>query len=294
MEIKSFITKKAKVINQALDNYLPASDSKPAKLHQSMRYSVLAGGKRLRPILTLVAAKLVGNLNEEDVLPAACAVELVHNYSLIHDDLPSMDDDDIRRGQPSNHKKFSPALAILAGDALLTLAFELVSEIETIDAERINLVTKELAQGSGHQGMVGGQVVDIESEGKEIDSAELDYIHQHKTGALLKTSVRIGALMGEASEKELTALTTYAEKIGLAFQIVDDILDVEGSSEKLGKAVGSDSNKDKATFPAIYGLAESKDLAAKTIQEAKDSLEVFGDEASILKDLADYIIQRDY
>ena len=294
MEIKSFITKKAKVINQALDNYLPASDSKPAKLHQSMRYSVLAGGKRLRPILTLVAAKLVGDLNEEDVLPAACAVELVHNYSLIHDDLPSMDDDDIRRGQPSNHKKFSPALAILAGDALLTLAFELVSEIETIDAERINLVTKELAQGSGHQGMVGGQVVDIESEGKEIDSAELDYIHQHKTGALLKTSVRIGALMGEASEKELTALTTYAEKIGLAFQIVDDILDVEGSSEKLGKAVGSDSNKDKATFPAIYGLAESKDLAAKTIQEAKDSLEVFGDEASILKDLADYIIQRDY
>ena len=294
MEIKSFITKKAKVINQALDNYLPASDSKPAKLHQSMRYSVLAGGKRLRPILTLVAAKLVGNLNEEDVLPAACAVELVHNYSLIHDDLPSMDDDDIRRGQPSNHKKFSPALAILAGDALLTLAFELVSEIETIDAERINLITKELAQGSGHQGMVGGQVVDIESEGKEIDSAELDYIHQHKTGALLKTSVRIGALMGEASEKELTALTTYAEKIGLAFQIVDDILDVEGSSEKLGKAVGSDSNKDKATFPAIYGLAESKRLAAKTIQEAKDSLEVFGDEASILKDLADYIIQRDY
>ncbi|MBM7555241.1 polyprenyl synthetase family protein [Halanaerobacter jeridensis] len=294
MAIKTFISKKNKIINQALDNYLPAADLKPSKLHQSMRYSVLAGGKRLRPILTLVAAKLVGDLAEEDVLPAACAVELVHNYSLIHDDLPSMDDDDIRRGQPSNHNKFSPALAILAGDALLTLAFELLSDIKAVDAKKINMITKELAEGAGHQGMVGGQVVDIESEGKEIDSQELDYIHRHKTGALLKTSVRIGALMGGAKSEELTALTTYAEKIGLAFQIVDDILDVEGSSEKLGKAVGSDSNKDKATFPAIYGLSESKELAAETVEEAKEALDIFTDEANILKELADYIIQRDY
>ena len=294
MSIKSFISKKSEIINEALDDYLPSSDLKPTRLHQAMRYSVLAGGKRLRPILTLVAADLVGDLAEQDVLPAACALELVHNYSLIHDDLPSMDDDDVRRGQPSNHKKFTPAVAILAGDALLTLAFELISELENIEAEKINLLTKELAQGSGHQGMVGGQVVDIESEGKEIDSQELNYIHRHKTGALLKTSVRLGALLGQATEKELTALTTYAEKIGLAFQIVDDILDVEGSAEKLGKAVGSDLNKDKATFPAIYGLAESKELAEQTVQEAKDALEIFGDQAQILKELANYIIQRDY
>ena len=296
MKIKSLLTEKSEVINQALDNYLPPADLKPTKLHQSMRYSVLAGGKRLRPILTLIAAQLVGDLAEEEVMPAACALELVHNYSLIHDDLPSMDDDDMRRGQPSNHKKFDPALAILAGDALLTLAFELLSEMEDVEAEKINLLTKELAQGAGHQGMVGGQVVDIEAEGKMIDSQELDYIHRHKTGALLKASVRIGAAAGGASAEELRALTTYAEKIGLAFQIVDDILDVEGSAEKLGKAVGSDSNKEKATFPTIYGLDKSKELAVERVEEAKEALAVFGevDEAGILRDLADYIVQREY
>ena len=294
MEIKSVLAEKSEEINNALDDYLPPSDLKPMKLHQAMRYSVLAGGKRLRPILTLAAAKLVSDLDKTKILPAACAVELVHNYSLIHDDLPSMDDDDMRRGQLSNHKKFSPAVAILAGDALLTLAFELLSDLNGVEDAKINVITKELAQGSGHQGMVGGQVVDIESEGKEIDGDELDYIHRHKTGALLKTSVRIGALLGDSSKKELKALTTYAEKIGLAFQIVDDILDVEGTAEKLGKAVGSDSNKEKATFPTIYGLSESKELAAQTIQEAKESLAVFDDEAVLLKELADYIIQRDY
>ena len=294
MEIKSVLAEKSEEINNALDDYLPPSDLKPMKLHQAMRYSVLAGGKRLRPILTLAAAKLVSDLDKTKILPAACAVELVHNYSLIHDDLPSMDDDDMRRGQLSNHKKFSPAVAILAGDALLTLAFELLSDLNGVEDAKINVITKELAQGSGHQGMVGGQVVDIESEGKEIDGDELDDIHRHKTGALLKTSVRIGALLGDSSKKELKALTTYAEKIGLAFQIVDDILDVEGTAEKLGKAVGSDSNKEKATFPTIYGLSESKELAAQTIQEAKESLAVFDDEAVLLKELADYIIQRDY
>ncbi|MGM0501732.1 MAG: polyprenyl synthetase family protein [Bacillota bacterium] len=294
MSVKEFIAKKAEDINQALDYYLPAADLKPAKLHQSMRYSVLAGGKRLRPILTLVAADLVGDVEEEKIMPAACAVELIHNYSLIHDDLPSMDDDDFRRGQPSNHKKFTPAIAVLAGDALLTMAFELLSDIDDIDAEKVRLITKELAQGAGNQGMVGGQVVDIEAEGKKIDSDELNYIHRHKTGALLRTAVRIGAFLGSAAEEELEALTTYAEKIGLAFQIVDDILDIEGSAEKLGKAVGSDLDKDKATFPAIYGLQESKKLAEETINEAKTALEVFGSRAEILEKLADYIVQRDY
>ena len=294
MVVKKFIAKKAEVINEALDYYLPAEDLKPSKLHQSMRYSVLAGGKRLRPILTLVAAELVGNIEEKKVLPAACAIEFVHNYSLIHDDLPSMDDDDFRRGQLSNHKKFSPAIAVLAGDALLTLAFELLADIDDINAETIRLITKELAQGAGNQGMVGGQIVDIEAEGKKIDGDQLNYIHRHKTGALLKTSVRIGALLGSASQAKLKALTNYAEKIGLAFQIADDILDIEGSAEKLGKAVGSDLNKDKATFPAIYGLDESKELANTTIQEAKDALEIFGSKAEILRELADYIVQREY
>jgi geranylgeranyl diphosphate synthase type II len=294
MEVEEFIAQRAEVINDALDSYLPPADLKPTTLHQSMRYSVLAGGKRLRPILTLVAAELVGELEQSKVLPAACAIELVHNYSLIHDDLPDLDDDDFRRGQPSNHNQYSPAIAILAGDALLTLAFELVSDIDDISATKIKSITNELAQGSGNKGMVGGQVVDIEAEGKEIDSTELDYIHRHKTGALLKTAVRIGALLGEASSEELAALTTYAEKIGLAFQIVDDILDIEGSVEKLGKAVGSDLNQDKATFPEIYGLQESKKLATRTIQEAKRALAVVGDKAKVLEELADYIVQRDY
>ncbi|TDX48261.1 polyprenyl synthetase family protein [Orenia marismortui] len=293
MNIKEFINCKSKVINKELDKHLPAEDIHPIQLNKSMRYSVLAGGKRLRPILALEAAKLIGG-QEEDILPAACALELIHNYSLIHDDLPAMDDDDLRRGKPTNHKVFGEAMAILAGDALLTYAFEIMTKIDNVSAEQVLLAVKELAKASGSKGMVGGQVADILAEGHQIDSNELDYIHRHKTGALLKASVRIGAILSGANDEQLKALTTYAEEIGLGFQIVDDILDIEGDIEKIGKDVGSDLDRDKATFPAIYGLEESKKMASKTCKRAKEALNIFGEKAEVLLKLADYIIERDY
>ncbi|MCK8817524.1 polyprenyl synthetase family protein [Natroniella sulfidigena] len=291
MNIKEFISTKGELINEALDRYLP--EEKPEELHQAMRYSVLAGGKRLRPILTLVAAQLVGE-DEEKVLPAACALELVHNYSLIHDDLPCMDDDEIRRGKPTNHMVFGEGMAVLAGDALLTYAFELLAKIDDLPAERVLLATSKLAEAAGKQGMVGGQVADILAEGKEIDKEELEYIHTHKTGALLEAAVSMGAILAGASKKELTALQEYAQGIGLAFQIVDDILDIEGDAEKIGKDVGSDLERDKATFPAVYGLERSKEMAAKNCYQAKKAISIFGDQAEVLSELADYIIEREY
>ncbi len=293
MDIKSFIQQKGTLINEALEQYLSKEEMIPTELHESMRYSVLAGGKRLRPILLLEAARLTG-AKEADVLPAACALELIHNYSLIHDDLPCMDDDDLRRGKPTNHKVFGQAVAVLAGDALLTYAFELITKLEDISAQKIVTAIRELAQSSGDQGMVGGQVADIIAEGQTIDAEELEYIHTHKTGALLRVAVRIGAILGGASAEEITALTSYAEEIGLGFQIVDDILDIEGNAEKLGKDIGSDLDRDKVTFPAIYGLDKSKEMAQRTCKKAKEALSIFGEEAKALKDLADYIINRDY
>ncbi|GAB6139182.1 polyprenyl synthetase family protein [Halanaerobaculum tunisiense] len=293
MKIKEFLETKRQLIDQALDNYLPVEDDKPTKLHQAMRYSVLAGGKRLRPILTLVAAKLVGG-SDDDVLPAACAIELVHNYSLIHDDLPCMDDDDYRRGQPTNHQVFGTGLAVLAGDSLLTLAFEMMAQLEHLPNDRVLQATNELAVAAGNQGMVGGQVADIEAETKQISKQELDYIHRHKTGALLKSAVRIGGVLAGANQEELAAFSTYAQNLGLAFQIVDDILDIEGDVATLGKDVGSDLDRQKATFPALYGLEEAKERAQELCQEAKEAVCIFGPEAEILLSLADYIIDRDH
>ncbi|OCL26977.1 polyprenyl synthetase [Orenia metallireducens] len=293
MEIKRFIKEKSQLINQALEDYLPNQETHPARLHESMRYSVLAGGKRLRPILVLEAAKLIG-ANEDDILEAACALEMIHSYSLIHDDLPCMDDDDFRRGKPTNHKVFGEAIAVLAGDSLLTYAFELMTEIKNVSADKVLLAIRELAKASGNRGMVGGQVADIMAEGRNIDSDELEYIHTHKTGALLKASVRIGAILAGATDEELAALTTYAKEIGLGFQIVDDILDIEGDAKKLGKDIGSDLDRDKATFPAIYGLEESKKMASATCKRAKEALSIFGEDAKLLLQLADYIIEREY
>ncbi|WP_408954642.1 polyprenyl synthetase family protein [Natroniella sp. ANB-PHB2] len=291
MDIKEFILTKGKVINEALNECL--EEAKPERLHQAMRYSVLAGGKRLRPILTLVAAKLVGE-EEKKILPAACALELIHNYSLIHDDLPCMDDDDFRRGKKTNHKVFGQGMAVLAGDALLTYAFELLAEIDDLPAERVLLATKKLAKAAGKQGMVGGQAADILAEGKEVDKEELEYIHTHKTGALLEAAVSIGAILGGATRQELAALQDYAQGIGLAFQIVDDVLDIEGDAEKIGKDVGSDLESDKATFPAVYGLERSKEMASENCQRAKEAVSIFGEQAEILRKLADYIIEREY
>ncbi len=294
MSIKNYLKRKAEVINQELKDILPSEDEKPAKLHKSMRYSLLAGGKRLRPVLTITTADLIADRGEE-ALPAACAIELIHSYSLIHDDLPSMDDDEIRRGKPTNHLVFGNGIAILAGDALLTYAFEIMSGLEGFKKDYILQASNELAVAAGNQGMVGGQVADILAEGKAITKEELDYIHRHKTGALLKASVKIGAILAGANQAEIKALTEYAEEIGLAFQIVDDILDIEGDSEKLGKTAGSDLASDKATFPALYGLEEAKKLAKQKQEKAKEALEIFSnDKADLLAELADYIVERSY
>lgn len=295
MEINDFLAAKAEAVNTALDEYLPAEDKKPTKLHESMRYSTLMGGKRLRPVLTLTVANSLFGVEEERIMPAAAAVELVHNYSLIHDDLPCMDDDDYRRGKLANHKVFGDAVAVLSGDALLTYAFELLTELDgDFTADRILQVSKELSRSAGSRGMVGGQVADIMAEGKDMGEIDLEFIHRYKTGALLQAAVRTGAILGGADKEELTALTIYAENIGLSFQIIDDILDIVGDEEKLGKEVGSDEGKDKVTFPSVYGLEESREMAYKKIQAAKEAIGSFGEDAELLVQLADYIIERDY
>lgn len=288
------IKEKAKYIDIALDKYLPAENEAPETLHKAMRYSVFAGGKRLRPVLCMGAAEAVGAA----VIPlsgAACALELIHTYSLIHDDLPAMDNDDYRRGKLTNHKVYGDAIAILAGDALLTMAFQLITECGragTIPPQIILQVIKEVALAGGSLGMIGGQVVDIESENKQIDQDTLTYIHTHKTGALFKASIRAGALLGGGTESQLTQLTQYAESLGLAFQITDDILDVEGDSAKLGKTVGSDERKKKSTYPARYGLAESKKLAGQSVEEAIAALRDFDEKADILRYIAGYLLER--
>ncbi len=292
--IEREINDKVRLINESLDRYLPKENERPAILHEAMRYSVFAGGKRLRPVLFLVSAEVVGG-SSETLLPAACALELIHTYSLIHDDLPAMDNDDFRRGKPTSHKVFGEAVAILAGDALLTLAFGLITECGSggnISPGVIVEVTKEVAWAAGSQGMIGGQAVDIESENKPIQRSVLKYIHSHKTGALFRASVRCGAIMGGGSATEIMKLTEYAENLGLAFQITDDILDVVGDPEKLGKTVGSDERKKKSTYPAVYGLPESERLAKEAVDKALTALDEFGEEADILRFIADYVLSR--
>lgn len=267
MNLHNYLQEKAASIEDALDRILAEGDTEPSILNEAMRYSVFAGGKRLRPILTIAAAEAVGG-REEDVMTAACAIELIHTYSLIHDDLPAMDDDDYRRGRPTNHKVYGEALAILAGDALLTKAFEILAGCSVPGtAGRLMLrVIGEIAEAAGARGMVGGQTLDILSEGKAVDARTLFYIHKNKTGALLRASVRTGAILAGAGEEELTALTSFAEEFGLLFQITDDILNVVGDSSKMGKPVGTDAQRAKATYPALYGL----DGARKMAREGKE------------------------
>ena len=266
MDLKDYLKKRCQLVDRALERFLPEGGELPASLHGSMRYSVFAGGKRVRPVLLLAACEAVGG-EVEPALPAACAMEMIHTYSLIHDDLPAMDDDDFRRGNPTNHKVYGEATAILAGDALLTEAFILLSRSEDAgDASARLRVIHEIARAAGSRGMVGGQVVDMESEGKgAIDLAILSYIHTHKTGALIRASVRAGAILGGAKEQGLEALTRYGDAIGLAFQIADDILDVEGTTEQLGKDAGSDQARGKATYPALVGLDASKQRAQELV-----------------------------
>lgn len=296
MDLKKYLDQKREIIDEALNQYLPPETEYPQTIHEAMRYSVFAGGKRLRPILVIAAAEVVGG-RAEKVLPTACAIELIHTFSLIHDDLPAIDNDDYRRGKLTCHKVFGEDMAILAGDGLLTHAFQLLaqnSEIKTINKEAMPLVIKEVAAAIGTLGLIGGEVVDIQSEGKEIDLPRLEYIHSHKTGALIAISLRVGAMLMDAQEEEIEALFQYGKLIGLAFQIVDDILNVEGDEVQLGKPVGSDLRQKKATYPALFGLEESRQKARRLVEEAKKELEIFGEKGEILRLLADFVVERTF
>ncbi|MGI5838998.1 MAG: polyprenyl synthetase family protein [bacterium] len=291
MNLPDYLRERAARIDAALDEFLPPADAYPAELNQAMRYSVFAGGKRLRPILTLAAAEAVGG-SSEDALPAACAVEIIHTYSLIHDDLPAMDNDDYRRGKPTNHRVFGEATAILAGDALLAFAFELLARPGGA-ADKNLAVLREIAVAAGPAGLVGGQVMDIASEGCKADDATLFYIHTHKTGALFRAAVRAGAVLGGATDREIDCLTRYAEQLGLCFQITDDILDATGEAAKLGKRVRKDAEKKKNTFPALYGLPAALDKARAAAAAALAALPGREGGYAALAMLAEFIAERD-
>jgi len=267
-------------------------DASPT-LKKAVRYSVFAGGKRIRPILAVAAAEAVGG-TVEDAVTAGAAIECIHTYSLIHDDLPGMDNDDFRRGVPTSHKVFGEATAILAGDCLLTVAFSVLSDTSRFSADGAQMlrVIHEIAEASGDRGMVGGQQADLESEGKEIDLPSLELIHIRKTGALIVASVRAGAILGGAAEHDLKSLTDYAKHLGLAFQITDDILDVTGTKEEMGKQTGKDHVRGKATYPALLGLAESKERARELIDRALASIAGFEDGAAALRAIARLVIER--
>jgi geranylgeranyl diphosphate synthase type II len=292
-DLAAYLAARRALVDGALERLLPPEDAPPPMLHRAMRYSVMAGGKRLRPILVIAGAEAAGG-DAEAVMPTACALEMIHTYSLIHDDLPAMDDDDYRRGRLTNHKVFGEAMAILAGDALLTLAFRLVAEncSAVRDARVVCDVVAEIAGAAGADGMVGGQVVDLESEGKTVTAETLDYIHVHKTAALIRASLRAGAMLAGAHPGMLAAITAAGESLGLAFQIVDDILDVEGSLEELGKTAGSDERKQKATYPALHGLDASRRRARALTREAKQALAPLGPPAEPIVALADFIFER--
>lgn len=294
MDIRSYLSKKKSLVDKTLERLVPPAKTFPQSLYEAARYSLFAGGKRLRPILALAASEALG-ADIKGLLPVASALELIHTYSLIHDDLPAMDDDDLRRGRPTCHKVYGEAVAILAGDGLLTMAFEVLSDprnLKAIAPKTMLAIIREIAVASGAAGMVGGQVVDIESEGKEIDFPTLEYIHTRKTGALIRGSVRVGALYAKANEKRLKALTRYGELIGLAFQIADDILDITGTEEDLGKDIGSDIEKGKKTYPALIGIEESRKRAEEVVDKALSMLSIFDRKADPLRGLARYIIDR--
>jgi geranylgeranyl diphosphate synthase type II len=287
------LTRQRALVDAALERWLPPQDERPPRVHEAMRYSVFAGGKRLRPVLALLAAEAAGG-KAEDAMPVAVALEMIHTYSLIHDDLPAMDDDDFRRGRPTCHKVYGEAIAILAGDALLTRAFEVLSSPEALPAAppRVLQIIAEIAGAAGSHGMVGGQAMDVIAEGQAIDFATLRYLHAHKTGALIRASIRAGAIAGGARGEALDALTRYADRLGLAFQIVDDILDVEGDSAEMGKTAGSDERRHKATYPAIVGLEASRREVERLLDEARAVLAPLGARATHLLALADFVGRR--
>lgn len=294
VNIKTYLVSRQKLIERALDRYLPKANAKPATLHRAMRYSLFAGGKRLRPILCLAAAEACRG-NVSNVLPLACALECIHTYSLVHDDLPSMDNDDFRRGRPTCHKVFGDGIAVLAGDALLTIAFEIVSRTKPAPRYDISVLLREIAVAAGSQRLIAGQVADLEAEGKNVKRDQLQFIHENKTAAILKSSVRLGAMSANADARKLSAITRFGRRLGLAFQIIDDILDVTQTSEILGKSAGKDVAAKKATYPAVIGLEKSRAEARRLTRQAHNALSVFSNrDAEPLHALANYLLEREY
>lgn len=294
MILKDYLKERSAAVDAALYRFLPKATVKPATLHKAMRYSLFAGGKRLRPILTLAAAEAAGG-DFKAALPLAAAVECIHTYSLIHDDLPCMDNDDYRRGRLTNHKVFGEAVAILAGDALLTLAFEIIAA-EAVPTPRYPVATlvRELAHAAGSRYLIAGQVADLEGEGKKISLKELRFIHEGKTAALLTSAIRLGGMSANVTPAKLKALTDFGQSLGLAFQVIDDILDVTQTSEKLGKSAGKDLAAQKATYPSLLGLEKSRKEAQRLTAAAMTALKPFGKKGETLRAIAEYLLQRDY
>lgn len=295
-DLDGFLERSRLAVEGYLEQVLPPAETFPRPLFEAMRYSVFAGGKRIRPAFCFAAAEAVGG-EARAALPFAAALEMIHTYSLIHDDLPAMDDDDLRRGRPTSHVVFGEGMAILAGDGLLTDAFAVLTRPEVLAAhppERVARVVGEVARAAGSGGMVGGQALDLTSEGVAVDLPVLEFLHTHKTGALIRASTVVGALAAGAGDEAVTALSRYAERIGLAFQIADDVLDVEGSTAALGKPVGSDQGLAKATYPALLGLAESKRRARELLDEGVACLRPFGEAAQALRALGRFVVERRY
>lgn len=290
-EMKELWQSRRTLVERALQAELDRTDILDDKLRASMAYSLMAGGKRLRPILLMAAADAVG-ADGTKFITAACALEMIHTYSLIHDDLPAMDNDDYRRGKLTNHKAYDEGTAILAGDALLTLAFTVILRQQDVPAERLLRVVDEMSRAAGAEGMVGGQMLDLEAENRRISMEELQRVHMGKTGALFRAALRSGAILAGASEQQLAALTAYADHFGLAFQITDDILDVVGTAEDIGKPVGSDEKNHKSTYVTLTSLDEARSLARQTVESAVDALHIFGDEAAFLRELVLYLVRR--
>jgi len=293
MELQDYLRLSIQKVDHALDQFLPRASAKPQTIHKAMRYSLFAGGKRLRPALTLAAAEICGG-SAENALPAACAVECIHTYSLIHDDLPCMDDDDLRRGRPTSHKVFGEGIAVLTGDALLTLAFEILAQAPATPRHRTADLVRELAHASGSRWLIAGQVLDLEGEGKPVTKAALKFIHQSKTAALLTCALRLGAMSANATPSKLKALTEFGHALGLAFQVIDDILDVTQTTEKLGKTAGKDAAVTKATYPALFGLERAREIASDLTREALNALGPFGKKAAQMRAITNSLLVREY
>jgi len=291
-DLAAYLADRTEAVNRALDRFLPRATRRPATIHKAMRYSLFAGGKRMRPALSLAAAEACGG-SPEDALPLACAVECIHTYSLVHDDLPAMDNDDYRRGKLTNHKVFGEGIAILAGDALLTQAFEIAARCKGWPRYSHRAIILELTHAAGSGQLIAGQVADLEGEGKKISADQLKYIHERKTSALLCCSARLGGMSANCTVAQLKALTDFGYHVGLAFQIIDDILDITQTSERLGKTAGKDTTAQKATYPTIVGMERSKKIAQQLTHRAFDALRIFRGKAVALEALAMYLLQRD-